>query len=138
LFFLICDIDFFKEINDTYGHKTGDRVLIEVARILQDSIRSADICGRYGGDEFSIFGHLDFISSQILLKRILKNIRAFKIEQMEFNLTLSIGICLLDDTFNTMEELMKEADDALYQSKEKGRDRGHIFYNGDFHEFNEV
>ncbi|MBO4336274.1 MAG: GGDEF domain-containing protein [Desulfovibrio sp.] len=120
----IIDVDFFKQINDAYGHQTGDQVLQKVASIIRGVMGENAICGRYGGDEFIIFLPKATLSLvRDLGKRLLDAIHADK-KLKEFKVTLSIGGSAWDSVTEDLRihNLMKLADAALYQAKETGRD----------------
>lgn len=129
-FFIILDIDYFKIINDKYGHLLGDTVLIKVAEILMNSFRKKGIVGRFGGDEFCILTYEPF-SVEYLEDKINKlrhQINKIEIPDKEArNITCSIGISHWQGNEKTFEELYHEADTALYTVKNKGRD-GYAFW----------
>lgn len=129
-FFIILDIDYFKIINDKYGHLFGDTVLIKVAEILMNSFRKKGIVGRFGGDEFCILTYEPF-SVEYLEDKINKlrhQINKIEIPDKEArNITCSIGISHWQGNEKTFEELYHEADTALYTVKNKGRD-GYAFW----------
>lgn len=129
-FFIILDIDYFKIINDKYGHLLGDTVLIKVAEILMNSFRKKGIVGRFGGDEFCILTYEPF-SVEYLEDKINKlrhQINKIEIPDKEArNITCSIGIFHWQGNEKTFEELYHEADTALYTVKNKGRD-GYAFW----------
>lgn len=129
-FFIILDIDYFKIINDKYGHLFGDTVLIKVAEILMNSFRKKGIVGRFGGDEFCILTYEPF-SVEYLEDKINKlrhQINKIEIPGKEArNITCSIGISHWQGNEKTFEELYHEADTALYTVKNKGRD-GYAFW----------
>ena len=119
---LILDIDFFKQINDTYGHDTGDRVLKELSNLIGRLVRKTDVLCRIGGEEFAI------VLTRTDAKRaprVGEKIRQ-EVENGDFNLnsniTISIGIATYQNG-DTQESLFKRADEALYHSKENGRNR---------------
>lgn len=121
----IADIDFFKNINDTYGHLCGDYVLKEVAFIIQDNFRQTDIVCRYGGEEFAIIltetsKNNALIPLERLRKRIENNNFVFKGQKI--HLTLSIGFTS-DTELNSTEDMFDKADKALYSAKHQGRNR---------------
>lgn len=123
---LISDIDFFKMINDTYGHQVGDLFLIEIARRMRRFTRASDILCRYGGEEFLLV--LPNTTSEAAVKRAeeLRQICAATIIQHEgkdLGVTLSIGIATYPAHGQTDEEIIIHADRALYQSKHTGRNR---------------
>jgi len=129
LFFL--DLDHFKQINDTFGHDTGDIILKEAASRLLTCVRSSDTVSRLGGDEFVII--LNDVSSahdaQLLAEKILNNFsEPIDVNGSELFIGTSIGIAVHDgDTKTTIRELMKRADSAMYESKASGRHR-YSFY----------
>lgn len=126
---LFLDIDNFKIINDSYGHRGGDQVLISVADVLRQSTRGSDIVARYGGDEFLVLlpGAGDKVAAGISLW-ILNAIQSnpHKIDaDMEIPVTVSIGRATMSDSsgFASSEDLIKAADRALYAAKMGGRNR---------------
>ncbi|MEG1972837.1 MAG: diguanylate cyclase, partial [Oscillospiraceae bacterium] len=135
--FMMLDIDRFKNVNDTYGHPFGDKVLIETAKILISSFRNIDIVGRLGGDEFCIFfcgintkRHLEEMSAVLC-----DTLRCALSADVAEAITVSIGIATCCGKIKSFEEIYKEADKALYAVKDAGRN-GFAFYgdgetNGD-------
>jgi len=119
---VMVDIDFFKNVNDTYGHQYGDIVLKEFATILKDSVRSVDKVSRYGGEEFIIFLLTNEENSFNIVDNIRKKIEAFEFGIEKIKLTASFGVAECKSE-NTSSEIIKRADDALYDAKEKGRNR---------------
>lgn len=125
----IIDIDNFKSINDQYGHQVGDEVLIEFSKITKESLRSNDILGRYGGEEFIvIINHADVDKSNWVLERVLKNIRQTQFthngEQIE--LTFSGGIASSKELKKenlTIDGLVEIADNRMYRAKNEGRNK---------------
>lgn len=124
---IILDIDHFKELNDTYGHQFGDKVLTEVASALKDCLRSNDFSGRLGGDEFMIF--MRGLSDTAIIRSRLNVLRdrLRHLSLTEAPLTISIGVALFPDHGQSFQELYDRADRALYEAKHKGRDTM-IFY----------
>lgn len=118
---LIIDIDHFKLVNDTYGHQTGDIVLEQLASILKDFSRPEDAPARYGGEEFVlILPKIDIAKSKIMAERLRQRIEAAT--WITGKLTVSIGIA----TFNELEtavSILEKADQALYVSKQNGRNQ---------------
>lgn len=122
---IMADIDHFKKINDTYGHNAGDRVLKEVAATLQSSIRSEDICGRWGGEEFLlILPRIDVKGAAMAAEKLRKKISALSTEWEGGNIriTISLGGCAFIPG-QEMEACVAQADQALYRSKTAGRNR---------------
>jgi len=118
---LIIDIDHFKAINDTYGHQFGDEVIVEVAKIMQENCRETDYIGRYGGDEYLIV--LTNTKSDKALEicdRLRKSIEA---KQFENSCTVTVSCGLKNHEDENDDELIKHADEALYQAKKNGRNR---------------
>ncbi len=126
---LVIDIDHFKQVNDTFGHHAGDAVLREVAQALDNSRRASDVAGRYGGEEFCILcPHTDEHQATALANRILRKVRAIPLPgQAECFASVSIGVAQLRGATGSKELLWRtlfaDADRALYQAKEQGRDR---------------
>lgn len=124
----IIDIDKFKEINDTYGHASGDIILKELVNVIQDTIRSTDIFGRIGGDEFTVLmPETEMNDAKKLAERIRKNISVHKnlLKEKNINLsiTVSIGITSRTHKDKTIQNILKRADLALYKAKEDGRNK---------------
>ena len=123
---LFVDIDHFKEVNDTYGHLAGDHVLREVASVIQDTLRSADAVGRFGGEEFvvALFDCPKNKASDVGT-RINEAIRDLKIEYegQIIPVTASVGTATSTATNSDSEELIEFADQALYKAKKNGRNR---------------
>ena len=124
---IMLDIDYFKNYNDANGHLAGDRAIKKVAQILRDNVRNNDLVARYGGEEFIIaVTGVSNLAPEVLAiaKRIREEIEKYEFEkeknQPEKRLTVSIGISTLGDN-KSLEELMEEADKALYNAKDKGR-----------------
>ncbi len=123
---MFLDLDRFKKINDRLGHDVGDLLLIEVAKRLRGCLRSKDIVARQGGDEFTILlpemyseKSAIFIAEQILT--ILN--KPFFIQGEELSITPSIGIAMYPDYGTDVNELMKNADMAMYRAKGNGKNR---------------
>jgi two-component system cell cycle response regulator len=122
---LMFDIDFFKRINDQYGHLAGDHVLRELARIVQDRIRRDEVFARYGGEEFVIVLPETSLAGAVALA---ENLRArvgshgFSFQGEQIPVTISIGCALLQDD-KAATDLIQRADEKLYQAKRSGRNR---------------
>ena len=127
---LFIDLDEFKPINDTLGHKVGDRLLVAVARALEACIRPTDTLARFGGDEFVVL--LPDLESarqaEEVAERILQKIaRPQQVGGHELYLSASIGISLLDDSETSPEKLIRQADMAMYKAKRQGRDTFQVY-----------
>lgn len=126
---ILIDIDFFKKINDTYGHLIGDQVLKKIGEILRSRkiFREQDIIARYGGEEFIvILPETNALHAKIPAERLrdyIKKVDFYDNNNNVFHITLSMGISEFNIEDKSNEELIKRADDALYYAKEKGRDR---------------
>jgi diguanylate cyclase (GGDEF)-like protein len=121
----MLDIDYFKKVNDTYGHLSGDEVLKEVCRRIQSCLRNYDVVGRYGGEEILIITPgADQEQAMNIFERIRKTIGEKHIndEASNISVTVSIGIATLSKNMRT-KEFIQIADDALYRAKEIGRNR---------------
>lgn len=124
---LMIDLDHFKNFNDNYGHQTGDSVLRSVADAIKDAARDADICCRYGGEEFAvILPDTRAKNAEVLAQRIHKHIAKVSCKQPSgrIPITVSIGVsCANRDSNIHPTQLIEEADQALYLAKENGRNR---------------
>jgi diguanylate cyclase (GGDEF)-like protein len=118
----VIDIDHFKRVNDTYGHQTGDRVLADVARLIASQARTVDIVGRIGGEEFAwLMPETDAAGAWVAADRARRAIEAQRALPTG-TLTVSAGVCGASTTV-TADELMRRADEALYEAKAAGRNR---------------
>jgi diguanylate cyclase (GGDEF)-like protein len=123
----ILDIDFFKKINDSYGHLIGDEVLRAVAGMLKSNVRSEDIVARYGGEEFVIVFDRCKIEDAQLKADILRMLLA-RLYPSDIKVTASIGITFVKpDIHKEFDDVLKEADEALYKAKETGRNKVIIY-----------
>ena len=125
LSFLMCDLDYFKKVNDQHGHAVGDLVLLRVAEVLKELCEHG-IIARYGGEEFTvILPHIDIVEARKFAEKLRARIAKEKIDIRReiISITISIGVaCLPDDTL-VGEELIRLADERLYQAKRAGRNR---------------
>lgn len=121
---LMCDIDHFKRVNDTYGHAAGDAVIQHVAAAVKKNLRSTDVAGRYGGEEFAVL-LLDTTVDQAMFfaERLRKNVEAMAVEynQQILKVTVSIGVAEYREEMDEYRDWIEAADKALYQSKAAGR-----------------
>jgi len=134
LSFFIMDLDNFKNINDTFGHQVGDKVLENFAQIIKNNIRKADIAARFGGEEFCVVTpYTSLPEACVVSEKIRKVIKesGIYVNGERVNITVSSGIAELekDDDPNT---LIKKADNALYRAKQAGRDRSIAYRDGEF------
>jgi diguanylate cyclase (GGDEF)-like protein len=123
--FAMIDIDHFKNVNDTYGHLTGDRIIKSLAQLLRQRLRKSDIIARYGGEEFAVILHDSNRKGTFELIDSIRNDFSQLVhhcEEQEFHVSFSAGIAFFPD-YNVAEELNQAADDALYQAKLKGRNQ---------------
>ena len=119
----MADIDRFKTINDTYGHTIGDKVLKAASNFLQQNLRQADVIARYGGEEFVIFfPETDKKSASILAERLRVGFSKIKLDGLP-NLSISIGIASYPEDGKDIENLIHNADAAMYTAKQEGRNR---------------
>lgn len=123
----LFDIDFFKKLNDGFGHQAGDHVLKTMSALVQKALRTEDIFARYGGEEFGIiFKNTDGEKAFLVLERIRRNIEKYEFTDNDRRMpvTISIGISTLEkQNYPSPKALVKAADDYLYQAKGKGRNR---------------
>ena len=124
---LMLDIDYFKKINDSYGHRIGDLVLKELASQLKKHTRKSDVLARYGGEEFIILLPQTSAEGAVMEAERIRNaikLHAFKSMKSQERLTISIGISTFPSSkIKTHDELISRSDDALYEAKKRGRDR---------------
>jgi len=120
----IVDIDNFKQINDQTGHATGDKALKNLAKIMTNTIRSADIVTRYGGDEFVLLmPETEMHNAARILERIRRQAKTISIPKFR-NVTISCGLAQWNSSIDdTPEKILKRADAALYQAKSEGRNK---------------
>jgi diguanylate cyclase (GGDEF)-like protein len=127
LSFLILDLDFFKQVNDSYGHLAGDSVLVQIANVMKTSVRSSDLVGRYGGEEFGLLlPETGSKGCRVYAERIRKRIEdtRFDAAANQIHVTVSGGIATYPEiTVDSVDELWRKADAALYGAKKKGRNR---------------
>ncbi|WP_321393583.1 GGDEF domain-containing protein [uncultured Desulfuromusa sp.] len=126
---IMLDIDFFKKVNDQWGHEVGNQALIHLSSLLQQTIRKLDIPCRYGGEEFAvILPDTTLTASVPVAERIRQGIEKAPLEVAGklLKMTVSLGIATFNETGQqkvTVAELVKQADEYLYQAKESGRNR---------------
>jgi diguanylate cyclase (GGDEF)-like protein len=129
VFVAMIDIDFFKKVNDTYGHYAGDIVLKGITGIVSKTIRAYDLFGRFGGEEFLVlFTVTDKMEAYNMTERIRKNIEqsVINFEDHELKLTVSIGLAQLSEDHN-IENAIRNSDKALYEAKNSGRNQVKIY-----------
>lgn len=121
---LMLDIDDFKKINDTYGHRKGDEVLNQIGKCLKNGVRATDLVARYGGEEFIII--LKDISKKDAKKigeKIRKSVEKIQVSKVEEPITISIGLAMFPEHSQFKEELIEKADQALYNAKESEKNK---------------
>jgi diguanylate cyclase (GGDEF)-like protein len=129
---MFIDLDGFKEINDTFGHAVGDRVLSAVAARLRVQVRKLDMAARIGGDEFGMLldGMRHFSDAAVVAARIIENLRRpIPIGDAMVTIGASVGVAVVEDAADVLdpEELMRRADMAMYLAKRQGKDRFVVF-----------
>jgi len=127
LTFCLCDLDHFKNVNDTHGHQTGDVVLARFAGILRTCVRDADLVGCYGGEEFVIvFPNTAATGAARSVERALSELQAYPFRGQTgeaFHITATFGVAEVTDAMPDSEVLIAAADRALYDGKRAGRNR---------------
>lgn len=125
--FILVDIDNFKNINDTYGHQTGDSILIQVASVMKNHIREHDVAARWGGEELAVYlPNINVSSGERIAKRLVRAIR----ENTEPRVTISCGVsCWSKSGPMPLKLLVQQADEALYIAKRNGKNRLIIHQN---------
>ena len=128
---LIFDIDFFKKINDTYGHDIGDEVLRILAEIARKEMRYSDVLARFGGEEFIVLlPNTRLEDASIIAERLCKKIEQHQIcieNKFFINFSVSIGVAQLEPQQKDLNLLIKQADIALYEAKKNGRNQVAIY-----------
>ncbi len=120
---VVIDADHFKLINDTYGHDFGDRMLVELAKIFRDNLRSTDVCSRWGGEEFlGLMNHAGLAEAERIVGRLLESVRSSKIpfEEEMVTLTVSMGVAEHEEG-ESYADTFRRADEALFVAKRRGR-----------------
>jgi len=131
----IMDVDFFKEVNDNYGHHSGDEVLKSVCKILKENLNENDLIARWGGEEFSILFSKTNLKEAEKIAQKLKNIiqsQTYEIGDNKIKLTASFGVSAINRKMNVkkaIEDCYHKADSALYDAKQNGRNRVEIYKN---------
>jgi len=123
---LMIDIDFFKRINDAYGHQVGDQVLKAISETIESSLPANAIFGRIGGEEFAILLQVSEGEAMQLAETMRERVAGFSMDSAtgdSFNCTISIGLGVKKDYLVSLDMLLKVADDMLYQAKKQGRNR---------------
>ncbi|WP_199608935.1 sensor domain-containing diguanylate cyclase [Flocculibacter collagenilyticus] len=127
---LMFDIDHFKKVNDGYGHSAGDAAIIHCANVLRANLRETDVAGRYGGEEYAvILTDTNAEDAKIFAERIRKAIEesVVKYEENEIRFTISLGIAEYSDSLANHTKWIEASDEALYQSKEGGRNQVSVY-----------
>jgi diguanylate cyclase (GGDEF)-like protein len=123
---ILVDVDNFKQINDSYGHQSGDLMLAKIGRLLSSRVRQIDFAARYGGEEFAILvPESDLAGARTLAQRLRREIARARVELPgvgELHVTASFGVAEKSD-LRRAEELIAAADDALYDAKKRGKNR---------------
>ncbi|QCU89196.1 putative bifunctional diguanylate cyclase/phosphodiesterase [Thiomicrorhabdus sediminis] len=128
--YLFIDLDNFKHINDTLGHDTGDELLIEISRIMQAELRGHDIIARFGGDEFVMVlnKYRNHLELNHIIERVLRELQEIdSISNQTVSVSASIGVAFYPKDGKNAQTLMKHADIAMYQAKERGKNQVHYF-----------
>jgi len=122
----MIDIDFFKKVNDTWGHLCGDEVLKKVTSLIQERIRTQDIFARYGGEEFVILLPETELEDGIKLAESIRKLIELEVMNSNgktFSVTISMGISAIHDGIADSKDLLDYADKALYEAKTSGRNK---------------
>lgn len=123
--FIMFDIDHFKNVNDTYGHECGDKVLVSVSRVFEKAIRAQDILARWGGEEFiCLLPETGLDGGKHVAEKIKKTVESYGHECIDvpFSVTVTMGVSVYDGSCS-IEECIRRADDALYKGKKDGRNQ---------------
>lgn len=127
---IMIDLDNFKDINDTFGHRMGDSILGKVGKFILDNVRKSDIVGRYGGEEFIIIlPDTTIEDGQFVMEKIRKAVENNYLINEDYPITISLGLSNFPEHGQTVEELIEKADQALYVAKELGKNRSVVWSN---------
>ena len=124
---LAIDIDHFKSVNDRYGHAVGDEAIVAVATACQQGRRASDVVGRFGGEEFvMLLPETDLAQAMVVAERLREAVAAhvLHVHKVQFKLTISVGVAQAILSMSGIDVLLRAADQALYQAKAEGRNRG--------------
>lgn len=127
---VMLDIDHFKQVNDTYGHQAGDKVIEQVARLIREHERETDVAGRYGGEEFGVvLSDTDKIGGKVFAERLRKAVEGLEVlhNGQSIRFTISLGVADLSQPSINYADLIAWADHALFASKKAGRNRVTVY-----------
>jgi len=127
---LILDVDYFKKINDQFGHPVGDKVLTTLSQTIQAQVRDIDIVGRFGGEEFMvIMPSTNIDGAKITAEKIRNSIAQLKFNELNFKaITISVGVSTYaGNGIDSAEELIQITDQALYKAKANGRNQSYVY-----------
>ena len=127
---VMLDIDHFKQVNDTYGHQAGDKVIEQVARLIREHERETDVAGRYGGEEFGVvLSDTDRIGGKVFAERLRKAVEGLEVlhNGQSIRFTISLGVADLSQPSINYADLIAWADHALFASKKAGRNRVTVY-----------
>ncbi|VVP56917.1 hypothetical protein PS838_05762 [Pseudomonas fluorescens] len=127
---VMLDIDHFKQVNDTYGHQAGDKVIEQVARLIHEHVRETDVAGRYGGEEFGVvLSDTDKIGGSVFAERLRKAVEGLEVlhNGQSIRFTISLGVADLSQPSINHADLIAWADHALFASKKAGRNRVTVY-----------
>jgi diguanylate cyclase len=129
---IMLDIDHFKAINDTHGHLAGDQMIRDIASLLAGCLREADVAGRYGGEEFGLLlPDTSLAGAYIVAERIRMKVQGMVTQPHNISCTISLGVASVSADVGSYLELIRNADHALLQAKEKGRNRSVKYQSGE-------
>ncbi|MBL0226769.1 MAG: GGDEF domain-containing protein [Geobacteraceae bacterium] len=124
--FIMIDVDFFKQVNDTYGHLAGDSILQEIAQVINQELRQYDVFGRYGGEEFlAVLPDTQPEESRRIAGRLISAVRehSFMWGATAIHITLSAGVTWTDASGNRLDDILSKVDSLMYEAKQLGRDQ---------------
>jgi len=127
---VIMDIDDFKKFNDFYGHPAGDKILVEISRILKESLEGKGFCARYGGEEFALcidLSKAEGIKKCEEIRKLIENWEFYIDDTIKINITASFGVAGFPDDEKKKNLLIEKADKALYLAKRKGKNKVHVY-----------
>jgi len=125
---ILFDIDHFKKVNDTYGHETGDTVLVELTRLVKNVVRKSDLFVRWGGEEFLLLVPDTLVEVERLAERIRQQVMNFQFTRVK-TVTISLGVAAYEPEADTLDSLVAKADEVLYKAKQGGRNRVEVYFS---------
>lgn len=128
---IMIDIDYFKQVNDKYGHVAGDQMIREISDLFAEAVRQADVVGRYGGEEFGLLlPDTDIKGALLFAERLRLGVQTLTVKPYGVRCTISLGVAEVDSDVKKYRQLIERADKALYEAKRNGRNLALAYEGG--------